>query len=112
MKAKIEIFTSPTCPHCPKAVKKAEELAKERDDIKILEISTATKNGQKKARELNVRSVPTLFITGPGYEDRIGHVGVPSRNALEKMIAIALGKEQWKEKKSLFSRIAEKINLR
>jgi len=32
-KSKIEVFTSPTCPHCPSAVKLAKELEQERDDV-------------------------------------------------------------------------------
>ncbi len=110
--AKIEIFTSPTCPFCPGAVKAAKELSKEREDFKIEETSTGTEKGRKRANSLDVRSVPTLFITGPGTEERIGYIGVPSKQALNKMLNIALGKEKWESKEGkegLFSKIIKKI---
>ena len=42
MKHKIEVFTSPTCPHCPGAVKVVEE-AKEKlgDEIEVQILSIA-----------------------------------------------------------------------
>ena len=105
MKAKIEIFTSPTCPYCPRAVQVAEELGRERDDIKIIETSTYSHKGSRRAENLGVRSVPTLFITGPGYPDRIGYIGAPSKEKLGKMVNIALGKEQWEQPEGLLSRL-------
>lgn len=108
---KIEIFTSPTCPYCPSAVKLAKELLKERNDFKIVESSTGTEYGRKRAQSFDVRSVPTLFITGPATNDRIGYVGVPSKNSLNKMLNIASGKEKWPEQKkeSFFSKIIKKF---
>ncbi len=111
-KVKIEVFTSPTCPHCPHAKKAAFDFAGERDYVKVVESSTATSKGKKRADNFGVRSVPTLFITGPGTPDRIGFVGTPSQKQLEKMTKIALGKENWPEEKGLFSRIAEKLNIK
>ncbi|MEM3373916.1 MAG: thioredoxin family protein [Candidatus Woesearchaeota archaeon] len=109
---KVEIFTSPTCPYCPHAVKLAKELLKERNDFKIVETSTGTYEGRKRAENFDVRSVPTLFITGPGTQERIGYVGVPSKNTFNKMLDIALGKEKWPEqekKESIFSRLFNKL---
>jgi len=113
-KAKIEVFTSPTCPHCPHAKKVVQELSKEREDIKFIETSTATHKGQKRSESLGVRSVPTLFIKGPGYPDRIGYVGTPSKSQLNKMVNIALGLESWEEEKkeSFFSKISKRINIK
>jgi len=111
MKAKIEIFTSPTCPYCPRAVSVAQELKKERDDIKIIETSTYSAKGQKRARMLGVRSVPTMFITGPAYPDRIGYVGAPSKSRLNQMVNIALGIEEWKQPESLWSKL-KKIKIK
>ena len=106
---KIEIFTSPTCPHCPNAKKAVMKFAEGKDFIKVVETSTATNDGQRRARTYDVRSVPTLFITSQNYPDKIGYVGVPSDNGLKKMTDIALGKTGWDEgkKEGLFSRIAK-----
>jgi hypothetical protein len=48
-KSKIEVFTSPTCPFCPSALKLALEIEKERSDVKVLESSTGTNQGQRRA---------------------------------------------------------------
>ena len=114
MKVKIEVFTSPTCPHCPHAKKAAAEFAKDNDEIKVVETSTATNEGRKRSQNFGVRSVPTLFITGPGTNERIGFVGTPSQSQLRKMANIALGEENWPEKQpgffsKLFSRIKIKV---
>jgi glutaredoxin len=108
MTAKIEIFTSPTCPYCPGAVKAAREFAKG-NDVQVVENSTATMQGSKRAEEYDVRSVPTLVITGPGSSERIGYVGIPSQSGLKKMVNIALGKEGWEEPEGLLSKIKKKL---
>jgi protein-disulfide isomerase len=105
MQAKIQLFSSPTCPHCPHAKKAIMNVLKKRDDAKLIELSTATQVGRKKANLYGVRGVPTLFVSGPGHEERIGYVGVPSTDGLNKMINISLGKEKWEEKKSLFQKL-------
>ena len=113
--AKIEVFTSPTCPHCPHAKNAAFNIKKKRDDVKVIETSTATHKGQKRSRNLHIRSVPTLIITGPGTDENIGFTGTPSENQLNKMIDIALGKKTWdepKKKQSIFSKLKNiKIKL-
>jgi glutaredoxin len=112
--AKIEVFTSPTCPFCPGALKAAKEMAKDMPEIKVVETSTGTEQGRRRAEHNDVRSVPTLFITGNGYPDRIGYIGVPSKDKLKKIVNIAMGKEKWEEKKEegLFSRIAKKLKIK
>jgi hypothetical protein len=87
----------------------AKELAKERDDIKITETSTASNKGKRRADHYNIRSVPTLFVTSPNYPDRIGHIGTPSKKALNKMVNIALGIEDWEKQEGLFSHLIKKI---
>ncbi|MEM2139088.1 MAG: glutaredoxin domain-containing protein [Candidatus Woesearchaeota archaeon] len=109
---KVEIFTSPTCPYCPHAVKLAKDLLKEGYDFKLVETSTGTYEGQERAKSLDVRSVPTLFITGSETQERIGYVGVPSKQSFIKMINIAEGKEKWPEqekKESFISKIFNKF---
>ncbi|MFH2021000.1 MAG: thioredoxin family protein [archaeon] len=102
---KIEVFTSPTCPHCPHAKKAVEKFAAGRENIKIVETSTASREGQRRAETFGIRSVPTLFITGPGTADRIGYAGVPSEKGLSKMVNIALGKENWEEEQGFLEKI-------
>ena len=111
---KIEVLTSPTCPFCPQALRVARELSKEKAGIKVIETSTGTKDGSRRAEQNKVRSVPTLFIKGSAFPDRIGYVGVPAKEKLAKMVNIALGEEEWIEEKkeSIFSRLSKiKIKL-
>jgi len=110
--AKIEIFTSPTCPYCPNAVRVAKELSKEMPEIKILETNTGTEKGRKRAENNDVRSVPTLFITGDGYPERIGYIGAPSKDKLRKMVNIATGKERWEEPDGFLSRLSKNLKIK
>jgi small redox-active disulfide protein 1 len=102
---KIEVFTSPTCPHCPAAKKIAQKVASNREDVKVVETSTYTKDGQHRAREFDVRSVPTLFVTSQDNPDRIAFVGVPGENQLNRMIDISLGKEEWPKQEGMMDKI-------
>ena len=58
----IEVFTSPTCPHCPQALSMAKELASQMPGIQAIEVSTATPQGFAKAALYGVKAVPTVFI--------------------------------------------------
>lgn len=60
----IEVFTSPTCPHCPSALLMAKELAAQMPGIRVVEQSTATPQGYAKAAFYGVQAVPTIFING------------------------------------------------
>ena len=48
-KAKVYLFTSPTCPHCPSAKKFINNFKATREDFDLIELSTITPEGQKKA---------------------------------------------------------------
>ena len=110
--AKIEIFTSPTCPHCPSAKRAVSDFAKNRDDVKVVETSTATKKGSDRAMRFDVRGVPTIIVTGPGTDERIGYVGAPSKSGLEKMVRIAKGEDNWDVKgPGILARIAKKFKI-
>lgn len=61
-KTVIEVFTSPTCPHCPMALSMARELAAQMPGLHVFEISTATPQGFAKAALYGVKAVPMLFI--------------------------------------------------
>ncbi|MCZ7362820.1 MAG: thioredoxin family protein [Candidatus Methanoperedens sp.] len=60
----IEVFTSPDCPHCPRAFMMAKELAAQMPEIQVVELSTATPQGLGKAAFYGVKGVPTIFING------------------------------------------------
>ncbi len=60
----IEVFTSPTCPHCPRAFFLARQLAMQMPGIQVVELSTATPAGYAKAALYGVQAVPTIFING------------------------------------------------
>lgn len=58
----IEVFTSPSCPHCPRALAMAQELAGEIPGVQAIEVSTSTPQGMAKAALYDVKAVPTVFI--------------------------------------------------
>lgn len=60
----IEVFTSPTCPHCPQALMMAKRLASQMEGVQVVEQSTATPQGMGKAAFYGVQAVPTVFING------------------------------------------------
>lgn len=58
----IEVFTSPSCPHCPGAIAMAQELARGMPNVQAIEIPTSTPQGLAKAALYDVKAVPTVFI--------------------------------------------------
>jgi predicted DsbA family dithiol-disulfide isomerase len=97
MKAIVELFTSPTCPHCPPAKKALEEIARERSDFTLVSYSTMTPEGQLKAAEYGVESVPTAVISGPAAPQPMGIPGEQAKKTYNDFIDIALGKKTIKE---------------
>lgn len=86
---KIEVFTSPTCPHCPAAVVATKNLLSENPDlaekIKFVELSTRDSEGSKKARAYGIRSVPTIVVTNSKGE-KGAYVGAPTKNEYLRMV--------------------------
>ncbi len=60
----IEVFTSPTCPHCPRALAMAKEVAARLPGIQVVEQSTETPQGLAKAAFYGVQAVPIIYING------------------------------------------------
>ncbi len=106
-RAKIYLFTSPTCPSCPPAKNFMSEFKKERDDAVFSEYSTITSEGRKLARKFNVMSVPTFIIIGPGYPTPIGLRGIQSTKSMNKYIDMSLGLVKEDKKKGLFDKLKE-----
>ena len=105
MRSKIEVFVSPSCPHCPGAVKAARDLEKERNDVKVVITNIATKEGRRRAERFGIFATPTTLVYGPGYPEKIGIRGIPSKEKLEKAVSISLGKEEFPQHQGLWERI-------
>jgi len=90
----------------------AKQIEKERDDVKVTELSTATPHGYRKAKQLGVMALPTIFVKGPAYPQDIGFKGLPSKKGLLKAIDISLGKAEWEEKKGFLKSIVEKLPIK
>ncbi|MFH1770201.1 MAG: glutaredoxin domain-containing protein [archaeon] len=110
MTVKIEIFTSPTCPNCPPAKNLVRDIGKEVEDVRVVETTTATKQGSRRAQSLHVLAVPTIFVTGPEF-DRMGFRGMPPKQRLLDAIAIAKGEKQWEEPKTLMQKLKQKLEI-
>ena len=78
MKHKIEVFTSPTCPHCPGAVKVVEE-AKEKlgDEIEVQILSIADPANRDLAINYGVHAVPAIAIN-----NALAFIGAPTLEEL------------------------------
>lgn len=96
-KAKVYLFTSPTCPHCPSAKSFIQKFKSTRDDFDLVEYSTMSAEGQKKAERFDVRSVPTFIIKGQGHNEIIGLRGSQSESVMNKYLDVALGKKTLQE---------------
>jgi small redox-active disulfide protein 1 len=69
----IKLFTSPTCPACPKAKEVLRKIVEENKDIMVLEFNVNTDEGLREALRYDVRAVPTIVIN-----DRYVIVGIPN----------------------------------
>ncbi len=99
----IEIFTSVTCPHCPRALKQVKDIEAKRDDIIVVNNIINTAEGSARAKEFGVLAVPCIFLQGSTGEV-IGFKEFPTKDELNKAIDAANGKIKL-EKKSLFKRL-------
>ncbi|MFQ5341931.1 MAG: thioredoxin family protein [Anaerolineae bacterium] len=67
----IRVFTHPVCTGCSTAIRMAQKLSDQRDDVEMQVISLASARGREEAKAEGVLSVPTVFV-GPTR-----FVGVP-----------------------------------
>ncbi len=97
----IEVFTSPTCPHCPAAVKATKGLFEKYNELKKdvvwKEVNTGTHAGSSKARTYGISSVPTIIMTNLKTHERFGVGGAPNDKKYLDMIYKALGKSPEKD---------------
>lgn len=87
----VEVFSSPTCPHCPRAVRTAKRVARKfGTKVRFIHTDTGTGTGSRRAKSFKVMSVPTILIHSPEGEV-LGHRGNPEDATVERMVRQALG---------------------
>ena len=64
-KVKIEIYTSPTCPYCPAALRMLQKAIDIYGDIiEVAKIDITSPEGQELAAFYEVQATPTIVING------------------------------------------------
>jgi small redox-active disulfide protein 1 len=76
MELLLELFTSPTCPHCPAAKRVAENVVGQMEGALMIERDISTPEGTESAARYGVQGVPTIVVNG-----RYKMVGVPPSEA-------------------------------
>lgn len=76
MTVKLEVFSTQTCPHCPMAIKAAEDAKEALGDQIEYEHIDANENPEK-AMEYQIMAVPTVIIDG-----EVAFVGAPTSDEL------------------------------
>ncbi|ENN96296.1 thioredoxin [Methanocaldococcus villosus KIN24-T80] len=79
MAVKIELFTSPMCPHCPAAKRVVEEVVKEFPEVEVEYINVM--ENPDRAMKYGIMAVPTIVING-----EIEFIGAPTKEALIEAI--------------------------
>ena len=82
---KIEIFTSPNCPHCPPAKEFVENFVNGKD-IELIQVNILTSEGQELAQKFQIMTVPTIFISSESHQQRIGFRGIPGKDDWNKAV--------------------------
>jgi len=57
----------------------------------VEELSTALPNGNAKAKEFDIHTVPTVFVKGDAHPEILAIRGVPSKRKLIELIEISQG---------------------
>lgn len=107
-KLKIEIYTSPTCPYCPAALKMLKNAQKIYGNaLDVLTVDISTQDGQKLAGFYNVRATPTIVMN-----DEVKFRGAPpGESVLFEEIEKYLDKETIDQAKSKKKKIRQEINM-
>jgi len=77
MTIKIEVFSTDSCPHCPSAVRVAEEAKNELNDIELEIVKINNDEARQRAMNYKIMAVPTIVING-----QIAFTGAPSKEQL------------------------------
>ncbi|HID47100.1 MAG TPA: thioredoxin [Methanothermococcus okinawensis] len=78
---KIEVFTSPTCPHCPPAKRVVEEVVAELGggvDVEYIDVMREP----ERAIKYGIMAVPTIVING-----EVAFVGAPTKEELKAKLS-------------------------
>jgi small redox-active disulfide protein 1 len=73
----IELFTSPTCPYCPRAKEVAERIVKRMSKVLLIERDVSQPENAEIARSYGIQGVPAMVING-----RYKILGVPREEQL------------------------------
>jgi len=76
----MKLFTSSTCPYCPKAEKVVSKIAKE-EGVLAIELPVNTDEGMKEALKYGIRGVPAVVIN-----EAYLILGVPDENELRGLV--------------------------
>jgi len=83
MTATLRIFTHPSCPRCPEAVRRAWELKQRRPELfELRTVTLSDKAGLDEAYAENIKTIPTL-ICNDGDAEVFRIVGTPDMAHLE-----------------------------
>jgi small redox-active disulfide protein 1 len=77
---KIEVFTSPMCPHCPAAKRVVEEVVSEMEGIEVEHVDVMKE--PERAANYGIMAVPTIVIDG-----EVAFVGAPTKEALKDKLS-------------------------
>jgi small redox-active disulfide protein 1 len=89
MPVEIEVYTSPTCPYCPHAIKLLNDVAPSFDqNVVVEEVNSWSEEGQTRALKYGIMAVPTIVING-----KIKFVGLPKKDELARAIQEEVNKE-------------------
>ncbi len=58
----LELFTSPTCPHCPTAKRIAENVVKQLDSAVLIERDVSLPENADIATRYGIRAVPAMVV--------------------------------------------------
>jgi small redox-active disulfide protein 1 len=60
----LELFTSPTCPHCPGAKRVAENVVKQMSGALLIERDISTPENAETAAKYGITGVPAIVVNG------------------------------------------------
>jgi len=83
----MKLFTSPTCPYCPKAEKVVSKVARE-EGVLAINLPVNTEEGLREAIKFGIRGVPALVIN-----DQYLILGVPDEAELRRIVRELKGGE-------------------
>ncbi len=81
----IKLFTSPTCPYCPKAEEIVSRIARE-ENVVAINLPVNTDEGLREAVKFGIRAVPAVVVN-----DKYVFVGVPNEAELRRFVRTLKG---------------------